>query len=110
MTIATTTAIGDESASENGSTSAVRDMAEGSKDRTIAGAIKGLFSDAAKILMRPDDEELPSPRRRGGDTEKGFGIAARNFVRRLVRTIILSSEEWGCLTRTGTALSIRWRR
>jgi hypothetical protein len=93
MTIARTIAI--EGASENGSTSAVGDMAEGSKSRTITGAIKGLFSGAAKTLTRPDEEEPAPPRRRSGDTEKGFGIAARNLVRRLVRTMILSPEEWG---------------
>lgn len=95
MPIERTIAIGDESASENGSTSVVRDMAEGTENRTTTGAIKGLFRDAVKALTRPDDEEPPRPRRRSGDTEKGFGIAAWHLVRRLVRTIILSPEEWG---------------
>jgi hypothetical protein len=105
-------AIGNESASENGSTSPVRDTGEGSKNRPILGAIKGLFRDAVKALTRHEDEERPDPRRRRGETEGDFRKLARKIARRFdarkqfrkvaknrahrrVRTLILSPEEWG---------------
>jgi hypothetical protein len=57
--------------SENGSTFAVRDTAKGSKNRTIAGAIKALFRKTAQLVSgRDDDEPRPQTRRRGrGETE-----------------------------------------
>lgn len=58
-------------ASENDSTFAVRDTAEGSKNRTIAGAIESLFRSVAKAIIGRDEDE-PQPetrRRRSGETE-----------------------------------------
>jgi hypothetical protein len=103
-----------ESASENGSTSPVRDTGEGSKHRPILGTIKGLFRDVVKALTRheDEDEDRPDPRRRRGETEGDFRKLARKIARRFdarkqfrkvaknrahrrVRTLILSPEEWG---------------
>ncbi len=97
--------------SENGRTSAIRDMAEGSKPRTISAAIKGLFKDVVKAITHHADDEFPSPRRRSDETEGEFKRMARYLWRRFeargqfkeagkeravrtVRTIILSPEEW----------------
>jgi hypothetical protein len=38
----------------------------------IAGAVKDLFRDAAKVLLRRTDAPQPQERRRGGETDKGF--------------------------------------
>jgi hypothetical protein len=94
------------------------------KNRTIGGAVKALFKAAAKALAcPPDDEPKPEPRRKDGESEKGFGRAAKAILRRIVgmpaervrrfdareafqeaaaesafrcvRTIFLSPEEWG---------------
>jgi hypothetical protein len=47
-------------------------------------AVKALFKDAAKAVMRRDENEKPEPRRsKSGDTEKGFGMAARALLRRV---------------------------
>lgn len=74
---------GDESASANDDTLAVRDTAGGSKNRTITGAINGLFREAVKVLTRrAEDEEPPRERRRGGDTEGAFQRLARKVARR----------------------------
>lgn len=64
-------------------TSAVRDTAEGSKSRTITGAIKGLFREAVKVLMRRNEAEPPPARRRSGETEGDF----RRLARQIVRTV-----------------------
>ena len=62
-------------ASANDSTPAVRDTAGDSKNRTIAGAIKGLFQLAARSVTAADDE-APRPkkekRRRGGSEGRAF--------------------------------------
>ena len=53
-------------ASENDSTFAVRDTAEGSKNRTTGGstaAVKALFGAAKALLCRKDEDE---PQRRNG--------------------------------------------
>lgn len=72
-------------ASANDSTSAVRDTAEGSKNRTIAGAIKGLFRKAAKAgTFRPAGTPRPKTRRRKGgeDTHAAFPKAWRATMTR----------------------------
>jgi hypothetical protein len=75
---------GIEITSENASTSAVRDTAEGSKNRTIAGAIKGLFRKVAKAITHDKDEPRPEARRRrNGETEGGFRKLARKIARQL---------------------------
>jgi hypothetical protein len=77
------TTITTEAASENGSTSADRASAEGSKHQTIRAVIKGLFKDAVKALTRHGDEdEPPQPRRRSGETDKGFVMAWRTMLHR----------------------------
>jgi len=73
-----------ETTSENASTSAVRDTAEGSKNRTIAGTIKGLFRKVAKAITHDDAEPAPEPRRRrSGETEGEF----RKLVRQITHHI-----------------------
>jgi hypothetical protein len=44
-----------------------------------------LFRAAVKALTRQDDEPKPAPRRKSGETEKGFGMAARAIMRRAVQ-------------------------
>jgi hypothetical protein len=41
-----------------------------------------LFKTAAKALARPDDEPQPEPRRKSGETGKGFVAAWRAVLRR----------------------------
>jgi hypothetical protein len=50
-------------------TAAGRDPAAGSNNRTISGAIKKLFRDAAKAITSSEDEPKPARRRRSGETE-----------------------------------------
>jgi hypothetical protein len=54
-----------------------------SKNRTIGGAVKALFKDAVKALLRPD-EDAPEqePHRRRGETEGEFKRLARYLWRR----------------------------
>lgn len=59
-----------------------RDSTGLSKNRTISGAIKGLFKSAAQALLRSGDAPEPKPRRKSGETEKGFGLAATAMLRR----------------------------
>jgi hypothetical protein len=73
------------SAGENDSTCAVRDTAQGSKDRTIAGTIKRLFRDVAKAITRALDAPQPKARRRrrsGEDTRDPFPAVARKMAGR----------------------------
>jgi hypothetical protein len=72
------------SASENGRPSPSGTWRGEARTGTIAGAIKGLFKAAAKMLACPDDE--PKPSRKSGDTEKGFGMAAKAIMRRVAET------------------------
>ncbi|MGE4046253.1 MAG: hypothetical protein AB7F35_15460 [Acetobacteraceae bacterium] len=77
------TATASTSTSENDSTLAVRDTAGGSKNRTIAGAIKGLFRSVAKAITREEEEPKPEPRRRrSGETEGDFRKLGRKLARR----------------------------
>jgi hypothetical protein len=81
-------AITAEDASENDRTRAVRDTARGTKNQTTEGSAgtRQLFRDAIKaVLHRAEDEPTPEPRRRSGDTGRGFGLAARAIVQRAVR-------------------------
>lgn len=72
-----------ESGNESDSTFAVRATAEGSKHRTITGAIKGLFRDAVKALLQKDeDDPRPKPGRRRGETEGEFRRMMRYLARR----------------------------
>jgi hypothetical protein len=64
------------------STLAVRDTARGSENRTIAGAIKGLFRTATKAVTGRVDDEPPVTRRRKGETEGEFQVMARRIARR----------------------------
>jgi len=78
--------ISTEDASENDSTRAVRDTARGTKNQTIAGAIKGWFREAVKAITgRDEDEPPPVLRRRSGETGRGFAMAAKAALRRAVR-------------------------
>jgi hypothetical protein len=77
-----------------------------------AAIIKGLFREAKAMLRRADAAPQPKQRKRAGETEGDFRKLARKLARRfdvrqqfgkvakaravrLVRTIILSPEEWG---------------
>lgn len=74
-------------ASENYSILAGRGLAGSSKNRTIPGAIKGLFRAAVKaVTRRAEDEPQPQARRRSGETEKGFIMAVRRRYDRLLET------------------------
>jgi hypothetical protein len=67
-------------------TRAVRDTARGSKNQTIAGAMKELFREAAGILTRHESDELKPETRRGrGETDRGFHMAAKTTLQRAVR-------------------------
>jgi hypothetical protein len=75
-----------EGASANDSTRAVGDTARGTKNQTIAGAIKGWFREAVKAVTgRDEDEPQPVSRRRSGETDRGFAMAAKAALRRAVR-------------------------
>jgi hypothetical protein len=52
------------------------------KNQTRPAAITRLFRHVAKVLARDDDEPEPQPRRKSGDTGKGFGLAAKTILRR----------------------------
>jgi hypothetical protein len=79
-----------EGASETDSTCAVRDTAQGSQNRTIAGAVKALFRDAVQALLGRDHaEDEPQPEGRGkkdGERDSGMMQFARRFARRLETT------------------------
>jgi hypothetical protein len=69
---------GIETTSASGRTSPVSDIGEGSKKRTIAGAIKALFKAAVKAVTQR--EEAPQPETRRGAGEKdGRGFARVNY-------------------------------
>jgi hypothetical protein len=71
--------------SETETSSAVRDTAERSKNRTIIGGIEALFRAAAKCL-EPENEPRPARRRQKDGTDTGsFRIAARSIMRRAAR-------------------------
>jgi hypothetical protein len=74
------------SANEIETSSAVRDTAGRSKNRTIAGAIKQLFRAAAKAITgASEDEPQPARRRKKeGESESGMMRLARKFSRRFV--------------------------
>jgi hypothetical protein len=73
------------SASETGPSRLDGFSSRQTRNQPIREAIKGLFKSAAKALARPDDEPKPEPRRkRGGDTDKAFGLAWRAVLRRAV--------------------------
>jgi hypothetical protein len=46
------------------------------------GAIRGLFRQAVKAITRREADESPAPRRRSGETDKAFVMAARATLRR----------------------------
>jgi hypothetical protein len=73
-----------EGVSENETSPADRDFAGPSKNRTISGAIRGVFRAAVKAITRRDEDESPRPRRRSGETDKAFIMAARATFRRAV--------------------------
>jgi hypothetical protein len=74
--------IADDSTNANDDSCAAGDAAQRSKNRTIVGAIKGLFHHAAKAVLRRGQDETPKPRRRRGETEGDFARLARRFSRR----------------------------
>lgn len=80
-----------ESASEIGAETspANRDFAGPTQQtRTISGAIKTLFRAAAKTITRRDEEEKPpQPRRRSGETDKGFVAVWRTMQYRAASKI-----------------------
>jgi hypothetical protein len=41
-----------------------------------------MFRHVAKVLARDDDRPEPRPRRKSGESGKGFGIAAKTILRR----------------------------
>jgi hypothetical protein len=54
------------------------DPGERTSPKTITGAIKQLFRPAAKAITGGEDEPQPQPKKRkSGETEKGFNMAAR---------------------------------
>jgi hypothetical protein len=58
-------------------------MAQGSKNRTTTGAIKELFRKAVKAITGLDEAEpRPAARRRRGETESGFQMAAKAALQR----------------------------
>src|SRR5690242_13909521 len=68
---------------ENDRTSVVRDTAEGSKHRTIFGTIKDWFKKAAAAITDADEDDTPTPEKRGRkETEGGFLALARKVARR----------------------------
>jgi len=71
------------SASANDSTCAVRDTAQGSRNRTITGSIRALFRSAAKAVTDADDEPPPERRRdrKEGDRDGGMMRFALRFSR-----------------------------
>jgi hypothetical protein len=54
-----------------------------------------LFRDAVKAVTRRDDEEpKPQARRRSGETEKGFSLAARRILRRAAAGSYVAASTW----------------
>jgi hypothetical protein len=81
----TSTTITSENAKHR--TCAVRDTAQGNKNRTITEAIKKLFRETGKTFARRDVDE-PQPeqrRRRNGETDRSFGPASRAILRRAIK-------------------------
>jgi hypothetical protein len=74
-------------ASANDKTRASSGAAGETGARSTSGAIKQLFREAVKVLTgRAEDEPQPQARRRrSGETDKAFGIAAVDLVRRVAR-------------------------
>jgi hypothetical protein len=57
----------------------------GSKNHTtIGGVIRGLFRDAIKAVTCPNPK--PKPKRRTGETDKGFVAVCRTMLHRLAKT------------------------
>ena len=53
------------------------------KAQTIPEAVRALFKNAVKALTRHEDEPKPVPRRKSGETDKGFSMAVRAIMRRV---------------------------
>ena len=78
---------GIETTSASGSTSPVSDIGEGSKKRTIPGAIKTLFKAAVKAVTQcADDKPQPSTRRRRGEKESS-GLLMRQVARHVGKSV-----------------------
>jgi hypothetical protein len=65
------------------------------KNQTRPAAITRLFRHVAKVLARGDDEPEPQPRRKSGETGKGFDMAAKTILR---RTAGVPSEAYAAAT------------
>jgi hypothetical protein len=52
------------------------------KNQTRPAAISRLFRHVAKVLARDDDRPEPRPRRKNGESGRGFGMAAKMILRR----------------------------